>query len=90
MFREKDQKLWEKIKPMGMRFYLIRTGVLRVGLVSFILLVIMLPLLAHVFSVNYFQSDGFRNMLIILGMISPLYGALMAYSSSTSLEKKFG
>lgn len=90
MFKEKDQKLWEKIKPMGMRSYLIRTGVLRVGLGSFIILVIMLFLLDHVFSAYYFQSDRFRNMLIILGMISPLYGALMAYSSWKSLEKKFG
>ena len=89
MFEERNQRIWEKIKPMGMKSYLIRSGVLRTGLIFFILLGFISPLIDHGFSAYYFQSDGFRNRLIILGTIAPLYGVIMAYSSWKSLEKKY-
>ncbi len=89
MFEERNQRIWEKIKPMGMKSHLIRSGLLTQGLIFFIALGFISPLIDQGFSAYYFQSEGFRNRLIFIGTIAPLYGVLMAYSSWKSMEKKY-
>jgi hypothetical protein len=90
MFEERNKRIWEKVRPKGMKSYLIQNGLLTQGLIFFIALGFISPLVDHGFSAYYFQSEAFRNRLIIIGMVAPVYGVFIAYSSWKSLEKKFG
>ena len=85
---QRNQAIWENVKPGGMKAYLIKNGAI-IGLSFFIGLGIVAPLIDHGFSIHYFQSEGFRNRLIFLAVFTPLQGVLISYISWKALEKKY-
>lgn len=88
MFEERNKRIWEKVRPKGMKSYLIRQGI-KYALLYFILFSFLAPLVDHGFSEIYFTSEGFRNRVIVMGIFTPVAGIFMAYGNWKSLEKKY-
>lgn len=87
--KKRDQTYWEKIKPYGIKSYLIKEGIFRNGLFFFILIGFITPLIVNGFSKTYFQSEVFKNKLIFAAVYSLLSGMLISYLSWKNLEKKY-
>ena len=89
MFEERNRRIWKEIKPQGLKSYMFRWGIMKMGLVLFVAVGFISPLVNHGFSQSYFQSDGFINRLIVSAITSILGGLYLAYSSWRELEKKY-
>lgn len=62
--KKRNQVLWKQIEPYGMKSYLIRSGVIKNGLILFIIWAFIVPLIDYGLSRYYFQSVGYMNRLI--------------------------
>ncbi len=85
---EKRLAKWEKTKSKGLRLYLIKVGILRYGLLFYFIWAFLPPIIDNEFTFNLLDSNIFIIKLIIFGIISPLFGVLLAYNRWKKLNGK--
>lgn len=90
--QEKHLAKWEKIKNKGFMSYIIKMGVFY-GLIFFLYWLFLFPLINNSFKFNSIFIEAFKNTfkikLIINGILSSLFGMLMANLSWKSFKKKY-
>jgi len=79
----------ERNQTQGSEILYVQMGNPEMGLVLFVAVGFISPLVDHGFSQSYFQSEGFINRLIVSAITSILGGLYLAYSSWRELEKKY-
>lgn len=89
MFEKRNLKKWEEIKPKGLRSYLIKTGIFFYGVVFFITWTLIVPIINNNFTFSFIFLKAYMTNIIIIGILSPLLGIVLAYSGWKELEKKY-
>ncbi|MCY6356058.1 hypothetical protein [Clostridium sp. ZS2-4] len=87
--QEKRLAKWEKIKSKGLMSYIIKIGIFYYGLTSFLIWVFLAPFIDNNFTLNFVYKETFKTKLIVFGILSPLFGMLMGYTSWKELKKKY-
>lgn len=90
MFEKRNLKKWKEIKPKGIRSYIIKTGIFFYGVVFFITWTLIVPIINNNFTFSFLFLKAHMSNIIIIGILSPLFGIMLAYSGWKELEKKYG
>lgn len=87
--REKSLAKWEKIKSKGMMSFIVKRGILYYGLSYFLIWVFLAPFIDNNFTFKFVYKETFITKLIVFGIVSTLFGILMAYIGWKGFERKY-